>query len=467
MRAMSDRAVPMSPSFRRRAWLAATLVLLLGAGLSPCALAKSAPPVDSIAPMLEGVLPAVVNISTRTRVRTYHNPLLEDPFFRRFFALPNERQQEVETSSLGSGVIIDARKGYVLTNYHLIDKANEITVTLRDQRQFRATVVGADSEVDLALLRIKADGLTALPMADSNAVRVGDFVVAIGNPFGLGQTVTYGIVSALGRTGLGIEGYENFIQTDASINPGNSGGPLVNMHGELVGINTAIVGPGGGNIGIGFAIPSRMAQTVVQSLETYGEVRRGQLGATLQDLTPDLESAFGLRRHGGALVVRVTRGSTAEQAGLQPGDVILSVNGEPVKNVGQLRNAIALLRLGTRIELEFLRKGAPMKASAVLSGPHRIAADNTAAGNYLAGAVLGDITDNHPLAGHIRGVQVLDVKRGSPAWSSGLRAGDIIIAVNELEVSSADDVTAAVERNPHALVLNIIRGDSELMLVIQ
>jgi serine protease Do/serine protease DegQ len=452
---------------RRLRWTLATLLLLLAVGLAQGALAKSSPPADSIAPMLEAVLPAVVNISTQTRVRMRHHPLLDDPFFRRFFALPDEHHQDIERSSLGSGVIIDARKGHVLTNHHVIEDADEITVTLRDQRRFRATVVGTDTEVDLALLRIQADGLTALPVADSDALRVGDFVVAIGSPFGLGQTVTYGIVSALGRTGLGIEGYENFIQTDASINPGNSGGPLVNMRGELVGINTAIVGPSGGNIGIGFAIPSNMAQAIKQSLETYGAVRRGELGLTLQNLTPELAAAFGLQPHGGAVVVRVAPGSAAAEAGLQPGDVIVSLNGEPVDSAGQLRNAIGLVNVGTRIELEFLRKGRPMKASAVLTEPSRIAADAGAASKYLSGAVLGAIADSHPLAGRIEGVQVLEVERRSPAWSAGLRPDDIIVAVNQVDVASMDEVMTAVKRNPDALVLNIIRGNSELMIAIQ
>jgi serine protease Do/serine protease DegQ len=451
----------------RLCWLLATQILLLAGGVPHGALAKSAPPVTSIAPMLEAVLPAVVNISTQTRVRMRHHPLLDDPFFRRFFSLPDERRQDIERSSLGSGVIIDARKGYILTNHHVIEDADEITVTLRDQRQLQATVVGTDPEVDLALLRIPAEGLTALPVADSKALRVGDFVVAIGNPFGLGQTVTYGIVSALGRTGLGIEGYENFIQTDASINPGNSGGPLVNMTGELVGINTAIVGPSGGNIGIGFAIPSNMAQAIMQSLEAYGEVRRGELGVTLQDLTPELAQAFGLRRHGGAVVARVRPGSAAGQAGLQPGDVIVALNGEPVGNAGQLRNAIGLIPVGNRIELEFLREGRPMQGSAVLTEPRKIAIDAGSASKYLSGAMLGAIADNHRLAGRINGVQVLEVERGSPAWSSGLRPEDIIIAINHVDVTSADELLAAVKRSPDALLLNIIRGNGEVMIVIQ
>jgi serine protease Do/serine protease DegQ len=452
---------------RPASWLLAIPILLLAGGIPHGALANAVPPVESIAPMLEAVLPAVVNISTQTRVRMRHHPLLDDPFFRRFFALPDEQRQDMERNSLGSGVIIDASKGYLLTNHHVIEDADEITVTLRDQRQFQATVVGTDTEVDLALLRIKADGLMALPVADSDALRVGDFVVAIGNPFGLGQTVTYGIVSALGRTGLGIEGYENFIQTDASINPGNSGGPLVNMRGELVGINTAIVGPSGGNIGIGFAIPSNMAQVIMQSLATYGEVRRGELGASLQDLTPELAQAFGLRQHGGAVVARVTPGSAAAQAGLQAGDVIVALNGKPVSSVNQLRNAIGLVPVGTRIELELLRKGRPVQASAVLTAPRKAAADAGAASNYLTGAVLGAIAEDHPLARRIEGVQVLEVERGSAAWSTGLRPDDIIVAVNQSGVSSVDEVLAAVNRTPDVLSLNILRGNSEVMIVIQ
>ena len=248
------------------------LLLLLGLLHTSNLLAKAPPPGESLAPMLEKVLPAVVNIASETYVHRQRNPLMNDPFFRRFFNLPDDSQSEHKSQSLGSGVIVDAKNGYVLTNHHVIDGADKIIVTLRDQRQLTAEVVGDDKEVDLALLKIHADGLTALPLADSDHLRVGDFVVAIGNPFGLGQTVTYGIVSALGRMGLGIEGYENFIQTDASINPGNSGGALVDMEGKLVGVNTAILGPNGGNVGIGFAIPSNMANSVVAQLVKHGKV---------------------------------------------------------------------------------------------------------------------------------------------------------------------------------------------------
>ncbi len=323
------------------------LVLLLVICVSPdTAVAKSPPSGITIAPMLEKVLPAVVNISTRIRTRISGHPLLNDPFFRRFFAIPEGQDRQRQKQSVGSGVIVDAGEGYILTNHHVIEAADEITVTLRDQRHYTAEVVGSDPEVDLALIHIKAGDLVALPVADSDEVRVGDFVVAIGSPFGLGQTVTYGIVSALGRSGLGIEGYEDFIQTDASINPGNSGGPLVNMNGELVGVNTAIVGPSGGNIGIGFAIPGNMASVILHHLSEYGEVRRGQLGLVAQDLTPELAQAFGLQRRGGAVVAQVTPGSAAEQAGVRSGDVIVSLDGRALANSSDLRNAVGCCAWG-------------------------------------------------------------------------------------------------------------------------
>jgi Do/DeqQ family serine protease len=448
-------------------WLLAVMWLLLSCGIPQTSQAKTNPPVDTIAPMLEQVLPAVVNISTLTRFKVRRNPLLDDPFFRRFFDLPEDQQQERERSSLGSGIIVDADKGYILTNHHVIEDADEITVTLRDRRHFKAEVVGSDAEVDLALLHIEASGLTALPLANSDDLRVGDFVVAIGSPFGLGQTVTFGIVSALGRTGLGIEGYENFIQTDASINPGNSGGPLVNMHGELVGVNTAIVGPSGGNIGIGFAIPSNMARSTMESLAKYGNVRRGELGVTLQNLTPDLARAFGLHRRGGAVVARVLPGSAAEKAGVQRGDVIVALNGEQVTNANDMRNDVALLRIGTEVRLDILRRGIPMTVHAVIAEPRIVTTNAGKISEQLAGAVLGGIKDTHPLAGRVEGVQVLQVEHGSPAWSAGLRTDDIIIAVNQMDVASVTDIMSAVKRNPNGLLLNLVRGNSELMIVIQ
>ncbi|BBA33986.1 trypsin-like serine protease [Methylocaldum marinum] len=311
----------------------------------------------TLAPMLEAVLPAVVNISTTSTVEEQdHSPLGErssQPFFKFPAVPPDERQQQ----SLGSGVIVNAEKGLILTSHHVIADADRVTVTLQDGRDFEAKTVGVDTETDVAVIKIDANNLKALPFGDSQSLRVGDFVAAIGSPFGLSQTVTSGIVSAVGRSGLGIEGYEDFIQTDASINPGNSGGALVDLNGELVGISTAIVGPAGGNVGIGFAIPSRLAQSIMQQLVQYGEVQRGKLGVGVHDLTPDLAHALGLERGSGALIALVQPDSPAAKAGLRPGDVVTAIDGTPVTNGGSLRNTVGLLQVGSEIKLDILRNG--------------------------------------------------------------------------------------------------------------
>ncbi|MCI0733355.1 MAG: Do family serine endopeptidase [Methylococcaceae bacterium] len=306
--------------------------------------------------MLEQVMPAVVNISTKTRIRYEENPLLRDPFFRHFFDIPS-MPREREQQSLGSGVIVDADKGYIITNYHVIGKADQITVTLFDRRNFDASVVGSDPDTDIALIRIKAPGLIALSKGNSDSLRVGDLVVAIGNPFGLGQTVTSGIVSALGRSSLGIEGYEDFIQTDASINPGNSGGALVDTAGYLIGINTAIIGPSGGNIGIGFAIPINMATQIMDQIIQFGNIHRGQVGVQVQDLTPDLARSFDISIDKGAIIADVVHGSPAAKAGLSRGDVVTAVNGNPVDSAAKLRNVIGLARVGDTVTLNVLREG--------------------------------------------------------------------------------------------------------------
>jgi Do/DeqQ family serine protease len=319
--------------------------------------------VPSLAPMLSRITPGVVNIGVRGRVKE-QNPLLQDPFFRRFFNLPqNQLPEERETQATGSGVIVDAAQGYVLTNGHVVENATRIDVTTKDSRRFTAKLIGTDSDTDVAVLQIAAGNLTAVPMGDSDRLQVGDFVLAIGNPFGLGQTVTSGIVSALGRSGLGIEGYEDFIQTDASINPGNSGGPLVNLNGECVGINTAILAPGGGNIGIGFAVPVNMVRRVMEQLIRYGEVKRGRIGVTIQDLTPDLAQSMNTSHTTGAVIARVDAGSPAERAGLHSGDLVVAVNGVPVRGGTQLRNMIGLARIGDDVELTIDRRGAERKVA--------------------------------------------------------------------------------------------------------
>ena len=314
--------------------------------------------VPTLAPMLSRITPGVVNIAVHGKVRE-QNPLLQDPFFRRFFNLPqNQQSEERETQATGSGVIVDAARGYVLTNGHVVENATRIEVTTKDNRRFPAKLIGRDADTDVAVLQIATGNLTAVPMGDSDRLQVGDFVLAIGNPFGLGQTVTSGIVSALGRSGLGIEGYEDFIQTDASINPGNSGGPLVNLQGQCIGINTAILAPGGGNIGIGFAVPINMARSVMEQLIRYGSVKRGRIGVAIQDLTPDLAQSMNSAHTTGALIARVDPGSPAERAGMHTGDLVVAANGVPVTSGTQLRNKIGLTRIGENVELTIDRRGA-------------------------------------------------------------------------------------------------------------
>ena len=332
--------------------LAAGLIPEVGGGAVP-----------SLAPMLSRITPGVVNIAVRGRVKE-QNPLLQDPFFRRFFNVPqNQQLQERETQATGSGVIIDAAQGYVLTNGHVAANATRIEVITKDNRRLAAKLIGTDADTDVAVLQIPAGNLTAVPLGDSDRLQVGDFVLAIGNPFGLGQTVTSGIVSALGRSGLGIEGYEDFIQTDASINPGNSGGPLVNLRGECVGINTAILTPGGGNVGIGFAVPINMARRVMEEIIRHGSVTRGRIGVAIQDLTPDLAQAMNTTHTTGAVIARVDPGSPAERAGLHSGDLVVAVNGVAVRGGTQLRNMIGLARIGEDIELTLDRIGAERKVA--------------------------------------------------------------------------------------------------------
>ena len=415
----------------------------------------------SLAPMLEQSMPAVVNISTSTNVRIQENPLMNDPVFRRFFNIPNNPSQQ-QKNSLGSGVIIDKDQGYVLTNNHVIDKADKITVTLADGRQLNAKLLGTDPEADVAVIQIPADNLSALKIADSSRLKVGDFVVAIGNPFGLGQTVTSGIVSALGRSGLGIEGYEDFIQTDASINPGNSGGALVNLRGEFVGMNTAILAPSGGNVGIGFAIPSNMATRLMESLVQHGEVRRGLLGVTTQDLTPELVKAFALKSQHGAVVSRVDAGSPAEKAGLEPGDIIVAVNGQEIKNgSSQIRTAIGLLQIGDTANIEIMRGDERKTVQATIGKPKRPQLDGDKLHPALNGAVLG-VTPK----GQAEGVLIEKVETNSKAWKTGLRPGDIIVTANRYRVHNLDEIKQVVD--PRApLLVNLQRGGETFFVVLQ
>jgi Do/DeqQ family serine protease len=323
--------------------------------------------VPTLAPVVDKVVPAVVNIAVSGSVEV-QNPLMSDPFFRQFFRMPDTPLRR-KVQAAGSGVIVDAGHGYILTNNHVVAVGEEqvIEVTLKDKRHFHAKLVGRDQATDVAVLKIDADNLEAIPFGDSDQLRVGDFALAIGNPFGLGQTVTSGIVSALGRSGLGIEGYEDFIQTDAPINPGNSGGALVDLHGRLIGINTAIVGPSGGNVGIGFAVPSNLAKQVMTDLIKNGEVKRGQIGIHLQDLTPDIAASLGIDQTEGALIAEVEIGSPAAQAGIQAGDLITAVNGKPVRNAAELRKSLNLAHVGDSLDLGVQREGRTARATVTLA----------------------------------------------------------------------------------------------------
>ena len=427
----------------------------------------------TLAPMLKEISPAVVNISTEGRIKLRQNPLFADPFFRRFFEAP--QQMERKTQSLGSGVIVDANKGLILTNTHVIANAVQITVSMLDGRQFEAEVVGADSETDIAVIRIPADNLDAIKPADSDTLQVGDFVVAIGNPFSLGHTVTSGIVSALGRSGLGIEGYEDFIQTDAAINPGNSGGALVNLNGELLGINTAIFSSSGGNIGIGFAIPINLALRVADQLQKTGRVERGFLGAMTQDLNPDLALAFGIDNQTGAVVVRVLEGSPAEDAGLLAGDVIYEVAGKTINDSGALRNRIGLLEVNKEVRLKVFRSGKKITLKVRIGERSELEQPRSSApsprpnlvNKLLEGVSVGEINEGNPYYGKVDGVLIVAVPKNSPAWRGQLRPGDIVTSVDGVRVKNLQQFLQAVDGKEKSLLFRIVRGNAAAFIVIK
>jgi Do/DeqQ family serine protease len=434
--------------------------------------AAAPPSMPSLHPVLERVSGAVVNISVEGTQQGVMNPLLEDPFFRHFFGDPQQQQQQMQpqqTSSVGSGVIIDAKNGYILTNRHVIADANHITVTLIDRRELEAKLVGADPEMDIAVLKVDADRLTAMPVGDSAKLKTGDFVIAMGNPFGLGQTATLGIVSALGRTGLGIEGYEDFIQTDASVNPGNSGGALIDLSGNLVGINTAILSRSGGNIGIGFAIPATMAMRAASQIIEFGKVQRGQIGVSIQDVTPELAQAMQIPAYSGALVSEVMRGSPAERAGIRSGDVITKLDGEAVTSSAVLRNRVGMKRPGDTVALEVSRGGQTLDLSVTLGDRQEKAAGETAdLGDRFAGLSLGPIPDGHPLAHEVTGLYVESVDPGSNAARAGIQAGDIIVEINRQPVAGMEDLRrAAASAAGKPLLLHLRRGNGSLFVALK
>jgi Do/DeqQ family serine protease len=472
------------------------------AGRLPGALLDPARGVYTFAPLLDPATNAVVNIAVSTDVPGRTNQLFQDPFFRRFFGLdetPHSRPRQV--TAAGSGVIVDAQRGWVVTNAHVVENAARINVTLRDGRSLSARLVGRDPETDIALLELQAQpqgqgpapgqqasgpapGLVALPLSDSDQLRVGDVVLAIGNPFGLGQTVTSGIVSALGRSGLNAENYESYIQTDAPINPGNSGGALITSRGELAGINTAIIAPGGGNVGIGFAVPSNIVSVVVQQLAQFGEVRRGRIGIGVQTVTPRVAEALGLGDSRGVAVTNVERGSPAERAGLRPGDVVVELNGRPAQTAAELRNTVGLSQIGTQVQLTYLRAGQRQTVTlAIEPRVDRAASAETGTVPQLEGATFGVRPASNAGSGPgaasgsgsepggsgaagaaSREVVASEVRRNSRAWSIGLRPGDVVTAVNRLPVSSVEELRQAAASAVAAVVLEVRRGEDRLVL---
>lgn len=455
---------------RMRLFFKATLLLASLAVLLPAQAAlpvadSQGQPIPTLAPMLKKVTPAVVNIAV-SATHTINSPLLNDPVFRHFFGVPQHQQPRQNRNSAGSGVIVDAEQGLIITNHHVVKDADEITIGLSDGRTIVAELVGSDPQVDIAVLQIQAKGLTALHLADSNTIEVGDFVVAIGNPFNLGQTVTTGIISALGRTGLNRDHYENFIQTDASINPGNSGGALVNLRGELVGINTAIIAPAGGNVGIGFAIPTKMVLASKEQIMQYGEVRRGRIGVVIQDLSLDLAQAFGLDEHQqGVLVSQVEAKAPADKAGVKVEDIIIAVDDEPIRSVAQLRNSIAMKRIGEKAKLTLIRNGKEQQLKVRIGEQANTQALAKKNDEESQAAVINKLAGVH-LRNSNEGVTVVALE--GEARSTGLRVNDVILAANRQAIRTINDLRKALKSSQSDnFLLQIKRNNSHLFLIVR
>ncbi|HHC1505879.1 TPA: serine endoprotease DegQ [Klebsiella pneumoniae] len=454
---------------KKQTLLLSALALSIGLSLSVLPPAAASLPTQvpgqgalpSLAPMLEKVLPAVVSV----QVEGTASPTLNMPEeLKKYFGdnAPQEQAQPFE--GLGSGVIIDAAKGYVLTNNHVINQAQKISVQLNDGREFDAKLVGSDEQSDIALLQlIKPDHLTQIAIADSDKLRVGDFAVAVGNPFGLGQTATSGIISALGRSGLNLEGLENFIQTDASINRGNSGGALLNLNGELIGINTAILAPGGGSIGIGFAIPSNMAKTLADQLIQFGEIKRGLLGIKGMEMSADIAKAMNLNAQRGAFVSEVLPNSGSAKAGIKSGDVIVSLNGKPLNSFAELRSRIATTEPGTKVKLGLLRDGKPVDVEVTLDK----STSSTASAELIIPALQGASFSDGQMKDGTKGVVIDNVDKGSAAAQVGLHKDDIIIGLNRQRIHSIAELRKALEGKPPVIALNVIRGNESIYLLLR
>ncbi|AJB83567.1 serine endoprotease DegQ [Enterobacter hormaechei] len=454
---------------KKKNQLLSALALSVGLSLSASFPASAALPsqvpgqeaIPSLAPMLEKVLPAVVSVQVEGTARQSQRIPEE---LKKYFGEDAPDQQAQPFEGLGSGVIIDAAKGYILTNNHVISQADKISVQLNDGREFDAKLIGGDDQSDIALLQVQnPSNLTQIAIADSDKLRVGDFAVAVGNPFGLGQTATSGIVSALGRSGLNLEGLENFIQTDASINRGNSGGALLNLNGELIGINTAILAPGGGSIGIGFAIPSNMAKTLSQQLIQFGEVKRGLLGIKGMEMSADIAKAFKLNVQRGAFVSEVLPNSGSAKAGVKSGDVIVSLNDKPLSSFAELRSRIATTEPGAKVKLGLIREGKPLTVEVTLDKSTSSSASAEQISPTLQGATLSD----GQLKNGTKGISVTTVEKSSPAAQAGLHQDDVIVGVNRTRVQSIAEMRKVLESKPAVIALQIIRGNDTLYILLR
>lgn len=417
--------------------------------------------IPSLAPMLEKVLPAVVSVQVEgTAVQSQRVP--EE--LKKYFGDESPDQQAQPFEGLGSGVIIDAAKGYILTNNHVISQADKISVQLNDGREFDAKLIGGDDQSDIALLQVQnPSNLTQIAIADSDKLRVGDFAVAVGNPFGLGQTATSGIVSALGRSGLNLEGLENFIQTDASINRGNSGGALLNLNGELIGINTAILAPGGGSIGIGFAIPSNMAKTLAQQLIQFGEIKRGLLGIKGMEMSADIAKAFNINVQRGAFVSEVLPNSGSAKAGIKSGDVIVSLNDKPLSSFAELRSRIATTEPGAKVKLGLIRDGKPLDVEVTLDK----STSSSASAELIAPALQGATLSDGQLKDGTKGIRIDTVEKSSPAAQAGLHQEDVIIGVNRNRVQSIAELRKVMESKPAVIALQVMRGNESIYILLR
>lgn len=454
---------------KKKNQLLSALALSVGLSLSASFPASAALPsqvpgqeaIPSLAPMLEKVLPAVVSVQVEGTARQSQRIPEE---LKKYFGVEAPDQQAQPFEGLGSGVIIDAAKGYILTNNHVISQADKISVQLNDGREFDAKLIGGDDQSDIALLQVQnPSNLTQIAIADSDKLRVGDFAVAVGNPFGLGQTATSGIVSALGRSGLNLEGLENFIQTDASINRGNSGGALLNLNGELIGINTAILAPGGGSIGIGFAIPSNMAKTLSQQLIQFGEVKRGLLGIKGMEMSADIAKAFKLNVQRGAFVSEVLPNSGSAKAGVKSGDVIVSLNDKPLSSFAELRSRIATTEPGAKVKLGLIREGKPLTVEVTLDK----STSSSASAEQISPALQGATLSDGQLKDGTKGISVTAVEKSSPAAQAGLHQDDVIVGVNRTRVQSIAEMRKVLESKPAVIALQIIRGNDTLYILLR